>query len=138
VKLLKALGLSALVGVIAGTMSGLFGVGGGVVMVPLLVMFFAAEQHTAQGTSLAAMIPVAIAGVVRYASKGQVDWTSAVGLAIGGIAGAYLVGAPVAQALKGPHLQKLFGVLMILVGLRMLGVFAMIGSTLGIGGHGTG
>lgn len=135
-KLLKVLGPSALIGVVAGITSGLFGVGGGVVMVPLMVLFFGTEQHMAQGTSLAAMVPVAIAGVCRYAAKGQVDWTVTVGLAIGGIAGAYLVGAPVAQALKGTHVQKLFGVLLILVGLKMLGAFAMMGAALGIGGQG--
>jgi uncharacterized protein len=135
VKLLKIAGLSALVGVIAGTTSGLFGVGGGVVMVPLMVLAFGTEQHVAQGTSLAAMIPIAIAGVARYAEKQQVDWTSALGLAAGGLLGAYLVGAPAAQALKGPLLQKLFGVLLILVGLRMVGVFALIGGALGLGGQ---
>ena len=119
-KLLQTLGLSALIGVVAGTMSGLFGVGGGVVMVPLMVMAFGTEQHVAQGTSLAAMIPVAIAGVFRYSAKGQVNWTSALGLAVGGIAGAYLVGAPAAQALKADYLQKLFGVLMVVVGLALV------------------
>jgi uncharacterized membrane protein YfcA len=135
VKLLKVLVPSVAIGLVAGTMSGLFGVGGGVVMVPLLVMAFGADQHLAQGTSLAAMIPVAVAGVLRYAAKGHVDWTSALGLAVGGIAGAYLVGAPAAQALKAVSLQRLFGVLMIVVGLRMLGVFALIGSALGLGGQ---
>ena len=137
-KLLQTLGLSALIGVVAGTMSGLFGVGGGVVMVPLMVMAFGTEQHVAQGTSLAAMIPVAIAGVFRYSAKDQVNWTSALGLAVGGIAGAYLVGAPAAQALKADYLQKLFGVLMVIVGLRMLGVFALLGSALGLAGKGPG
>ncbi|WP_460774413.1 sulfite exporter TauE/SafE family protein [Microbacterium sp. GXF7504] len=75
------------VGLLAGLLSGLFGVGGGTVIVPLLVLFLTFNQRLAAGTSLAAIVPTAAVGVVSYALAGSVDWFAAILLAAGAIVG---------------------------------------------------
>jgi len=125
-KLLTALGPFSLAGLAAGAVAGLFGVGGGILMVPVLVLAFGKDQHLAQGTSLAAMIPLAIAGALRYSVKGNVDWVAAAGLAVGAVVGVTFLGVPFAEAIKAPLLRKLFGVLMMFVGLRMVGAFELV------------
>ncbi|MFE7846587.1 sulfite exporter TauE/SafE family protein [Microbacterium sp. NPDC057407] len=78
----------AVVGLLAGLMSGLFGVGGGTVIVPLLVLALAYDQRLASGTSLAAIIPTATVGVVSYALNDAVAWIPALLLAAGAVVGA--------------------------------------------------
>lgn len=75
-------------GLLAGLLSGLFGVGGGTVIVPLLVMFLKFDQRLAAGTSLAAIVPTATVGVISYAVHGSVAWIPAILLAVGAVAGA--------------------------------------------------
>ena len=71
-------------------MSGLFGVGGGTVIVPLLVLILKFDQRLAAGTSLAAIVPTATVGVISYAVHGSVDWIAALILAAGAIVGAQI------------------------------------------------
>lgn len=78
------------IGLLAGLLSGLFGVGGGTVIVPLLVLLLGFDQRRAAGTSLAAIVPTATVGVVSYALSGAVAWIPALLLAGGAIAGAQL------------------------------------------------
>ncbi|MBK7819717.1 MAG: sulfite exporter TauE/SafE family protein [Tessaracoccus sp.] len=78
------------VGLAAGLMSGLFGVGGGTVIVPLLVLLAAFDQRLASGTSLAAIVPTAIVGVISYAAMGEVSWVAAALLAAGAVVGAQI------------------------------------------------
>ena len=133
-KLLTSVVPLAAVGVAAGTVAGLFGIGGGVLMVPILVLLFGREQHLAQGTSLAVMLPLSIAGCARYAAKGNVEWAAAIPLAIGAVIGITFLGTPFAHHLEGSVLRKLFGVLMMLTGLQMIGLFKLIGTWVGLGG----
>lgn len=98
-----------LVGVGAGITAGLFGVGGGIVIVPALVYLLGFTQHKATGTSLAVLLPpVGLGAVVEYYRHGAVDVKAAAliaaGLFAGGLAGAYL-----ANRLPGPWLRLLFG-----------------------------
>ncbi|MGM1018063.1 MAG: sulfite exporter TauE/SafE family protein [Actinomycetota bacterium] len=79
-----------LIGMIAGLLSGLFGVGGGTVIVPLLVLLLAYDQRLAAGTSLAAIVPTASVGVVSYAASGSVAWIPALILAAGAVVGAQI------------------------------------------------
>ncbi len=79
-----------LTGLLAGALSGLFGVGGGIVIVPLLVFFLGFDQRLAAGTSLAAIVPTAAVGVVSYALHGSVSWLAAALLAVGAIGGAQI------------------------------------------------
>ena len=76
------------IGLIAGFLSGLFGVGGGVLIVPLLVLLTGFDHRIAAGTSLAAIVPTAVVGVISYAAPGNVDWIAAILLALGSILGA--------------------------------------------------
>ena len=78
------------IGLLAGLMSGLFGVGGGTVIVPLLVLILKFDQRLAAGTSLAAIVPIATVGVISYAVHGSVDWIAAILLAAGAIVGAQI------------------------------------------------
>src|SRR5690625_121717 len=83
------------IGVISGFFSGLFGVGGGVIIVPLLVLIAYFDQRRASGTSLTAILPIAVAGVIGYAIRGDVDWHAAVYLAggafVGSLGGSWLL-----------------------------------------------
>lgn len=78
------------IGLLAGLLSGLFGVGGGTVIVPLLVLLLAFDQRRAAGTSLAAIVPTATVGVISYAVHGSVAWIPGLILAAGAVAGAQL------------------------------------------------
>jgi len=78
------------IGVLAGVLSGLFGVGGGTVIVPLLVLFLKFDQRLAAGTSLAAIVPTAAVGVISYAVHGSVAWVPAILLAVGAVVGAQI------------------------------------------------
>jgi uncharacterized protein len=78
------------IGLLAGLMSGLFGVGGGTVIVPLLVLFLRFDQRLAAGTSLAAIVPTATVGVISYAVHGSVAWIPALILAAGAVVGAQI------------------------------------------------
>lgn len=80
----------AILGAATGLLSGLFGIGGGVVLVPMLVMILGFEQRLAAGTSVAAILPAAIIGGVGYALQGNVDWIAAVLLAVGVVIGAQI------------------------------------------------
>lgn len=78
------------IGLLAGMLSGLFGVGGGTVIVPLLVLLLRFDQRLAAGTSLAAIVPTAAVGVISYAVHGSVAWIPALLLAAGAVVGAQI------------------------------------------------
>lgn len=78
------------IGLLAGLLSGLFGVGGGTVIVPLLVLLLGFDQRLAAGTSLAAIVPTAAVGVISYAVNGTVAWIPALLLAAGAVVGAQI------------------------------------------------
>jgi uncharacterized membrane protein YfcA len=107
------------VGLIAGIASGLFGVGGGIVMVPLLVWLMRSNQHGAHATSLAAIVPIAIAGAATFALNGEIDYPLAAGLAAGSVIGAP-IGVRAMAATGEQSLRILFGILQIGVGLLLL------------------
>lgn len=77
-----------LVGLAAGMLSGLFGIGGGTIIVPALVLWLGMPQKLAAGTSVAAILPTAIVGASTYAIQGNVDWIAAACLAVGIVVGA--------------------------------------------------
>ncbi len=104
-------------GLVAGAVAGLLGVGGGSVMVPMLVLLFGFGQHLAQGTSLAVMVPAALAGSVQHVRHRHVEASVAPALAIGVAAGAYL-GGRAALALPDQTLRWLFAALLLTTGVR--------------------
>ena len=79
-----------LVGVAGGVLSGLFGIGGGTIIVPALALWLGMPQKLSAGTSVAAILPTAIVGSISYAVQGNVDWIAAICLAIGIVIGAQL------------------------------------------------
>lgn len=112
--------LYLLVGLTAGLLSGSFGVGGGTILIPAMVLLFGFTQHQAQGTSLAIMLPPVFAlAVWRYYQAGQVNVPVAVVMAIGLTAGA-LWGANFVQTVPDARLAKAFGVFLVVVGLKMV------------------
>ena len=112
--------LIATVGLAAGILGGMVGVGGGIIIVPALVYFLAFSQHQAQGTSLALMLfPVGILGVINYYRKGYVDFRYAGLLAIGFVVGSYL-GSRFSLSLPQLMVKRIFGGIMLLVALKML------------------
>jgi uncharacterized membrane protein YfcA len=109
-----------LVGIAAGILSGLVGVGGGIIIVPALVYFIGFSQKTAQGTSLAMiMLPVGIFGVIQYYKQGHVDYKIVGILAIGFLAGSFL-GSKMALSISQETLKKVFAILMIFIAVKML------------------
>lgn len=77
-----------LVGAAGGLLSGMFGIGGGTIIVPALVLWLGMQQKLAAGTSVAAILPTAVVGATSYALQGQVDWLAALAIAIGVVGGA--------------------------------------------------
>ncbi len=110
---------AAFAGFVAGLAGGLFGVGGGILLVPMLTGFFALSQHEAHGTSLAAIGATAIAGVIVYGLHGHVAWLTAALMAITSVFAARL-GARLAARASGVGLMRAFAVFMVLVALRLL------------------
>ncbi len=109
-----------LIGLLAGTVGGSLGVGGGVVIVPALVFFFGFSQHSAQGTSLAVlMFPVAVIGAYNYYKHGYVHIKYAIILVLAFAVGQYL-GSLLSVHLPAKLLRTVFGVFIILVGLKMI------------------
>jgi uncharacterized membrane protein YfcA len=112
--------LVSLLGLLAGVVSGLFGVGGAVVIIPGLVLITKMPQHTAHGTSLAALLlPVGLLGVMQYAKRDQVHWGYAAVVAAGLLIGAYF-GARFAGTISDATLRKAFGAFLMLVSLKLL------------------
>lgn len=107
------------IGVAAGLLAGLFGVGGGVVMVPLLVALFAMDQRRASATSLLAIVPIASAAVLGYASTGSVDVGAGALMLLGGIVGGQ-VGAWLLPRTPIARLQLWFGVLSVVTAVRLI------------------
>jgi uncharacterized protein len=107
------------IGLVAGIMSGLLGVGGGIVMVPLLVLVARLRPQEAHATSLAAIVPIATVGAARFAIAGTIDYTVAALLGAGS-----LVGAPIGARLLArsgeASLKILFGALLVAVAIQML------------------
>jgi len=115
-----SIGMYILLGLLAGTLSGFLGIGGGTVIIPALVFWAGFSQHEAQGTTLALMIPpIGLLAAIKYYHEGNVDIRAAIliciGFIIGGLLGAHLV-CPVPDTL----LKKIFGLFLVAVGIRML------------------
>lgn len=109
-----------LLGVLAGGLSGLIGIGGGVIIVPALVFLFGFTQHRAEGTTLALLIPpVGILAVLPYFRQGNVDLRTAAYIGAGFLIGG-LVGGQLANGLSSVVLQRVFGVALLLIALKML------------------
>ena len=112
--------LVAVIGLVGGVVSGLFGVGGAIVIVPALILLVNLPPHTASGTSLASLLlPVGLLGALEYYRRGQVNIPYAIILAAGLFIGAY-VGAHLAGAVSDVALKRAFGGLLLVVAGKLL------------------
>jgi uncharacterized membrane protein YfcA len=116
---LKVAAPAAGMGLVAGILSGLLGVGGGIIIVPLLVVLVHLSQHQAHATSLAAIVPIGAVGALTFALDGEVDLEVAGLLALGALVGAPL-GARIMSRTEERPLKIMFGLLMIAVGVQLL------------------
>lgn len=112
--------LLLLIGFASGVASGLFGIGGGVLIVPGLVYLVGLSQHRATGTSLAVLLPpIGLAAVFEYYRHGNVDLRAAIVVAGALFVGAW-VGAVYANQLSGPYLRLVFGVFIVVLGASLI------------------
>ena len=112
--------LFLLIGLAAGILSGLLGLGGGIIIVPALVFIFGYSQHMAQGTTLALMVPpIGILAAWTYYKQGNVNLTAATFICLGFILGGPF-GARLASAIPDLLLRRLFGLLFFVVSVRMM------------------
>lgn len=109
-----------IIGILAGILSGLVGVGGGVIMVPLMVLFFGMTQHQAQGTSLAVLaVPVTAFAVYNYYQEGHINVKFALIIAIFFVIGS-IIGSKFAISLDQKTLKKIFAIILIVIAGKML------------------
>ena len=112
--------LLLIVGLAAGIVSGLLGIGGGVLIVPCLVFLFGLSQHTAQGTTLALMVPpIGLLAAWTYYKEGCVDIKIAALICLGFFFGG-LIGAKFATAINAAVLKKIFGIALLATALKMI------------------
>ncbi|MFN0081548.1 MAG: sulfite exporter TauE/SafE family protein [Ferruginibacter sp.] len=109
-----------LIGLAAGVLSGVIGIGGGIVIVPALVYFIGFSQRTAQGTSLAILLlPIGLLGVIQFYKAGYVDIRVTAVIALAFFIGSYF-GSRIALTVPQEILKKCFAVLIIIIGIKML------------------
>ncbi len=109
-----------LVGLIAGILSGMVGIGGGIIIVPVLVYFLQFSQHKAQGTTLFMfLLPIGILGVMNYYKAGYVDFKTALIIGSTFVIGSYF-GSKWSISLDQKTVKQIFGVIIVLLGLKMI------------------
>jgi len=112
--------LYLVLGLVSGTLSGLVGIGGGVIIVPALVFLFGLSQHQAQGTTLALLVPpIGFLAAWTYYRHGYVDFRIAVFVCAGFFIGG-LVGARMASGLSSAVLERMFGLALLFIALKMI------------------
>ncbi len=109
-----------IIGIAAGIFSGLIGVGGGLIMIPLFVLFIGLNQHEVQGLSLAVMLPpVTLLAALNYHQAGAINWKMAIIVSAFFIIGGYF-GSKFALKIDQQTLKKVFGVVILIVALKMI------------------
>ena len=108
------------IGIAAGMLSGMVGVGGGIIIVPALVYFMKFTQHQAQGTSIGLiLLPVGILAVIQYYKHGDINVPAVFILAIGFVVGSFF-GSKLALSLPEQTVKKIFAILMVIIAIKML------------------
>jgi uncharacterized membrane protein YfcA len=107
------------IGLAAGVLAGLFGIGGGIVIAPALILLAKFQPQTATGTSLGALLlPAGALGAWEYYRRGHLDIAASLWITLGILFGAW-AGARLAQSLSGPQLQKAFAIFLVLIAIRV-------------------
>ena len=107
------------IGVVTGLCNGLFGSGGGTIVVPAMEKSLDVEEHKAHATAIAIILPLTVISVVLYTMKGYLDFPLVWKVSLGGIVGG-LIGAMLLKRLSGNVIRKIFGVFMIAAAVRMV------------------
>lgn len=110
--------LLVLVGTVAGFLSGVFGIGGGILIVPGLIHVAGMDARRAHGTSLAAVLPISVASLIAYSRGGNVDWAVAAWLAVGAMTGAW-IGTALLAVISKRRLAIVFSILLVVAGVRL-------------------
>lgn len=110
---------AALIGLFGGVASGMFGIGGGIVMVPAMIFLLNTDPKIAIGTSLVVIVPTAIVGSFRHWAFDNIDWRVVLMLVPTALIGGW-IGPRIAEAMPVVGLKRAFGVLLLLAGLRLL------------------
>jgi hypothetical protein len=109
-----------IIGLLAGILSGLVGVGGGIIMIPLLILLLGLTQHQAQGTALFAMLPpIGILAAMNYFKQGYVKWEYAVVIAFTFVIGGYF-GSKLSLSLPPQTVRRIFGIIMLLGAIKLI------------------
>lgn len=111
--------ITLLAGILSGILSGLLGLGGGVILIPIMLFVLHMSQHTAQGISLLVIIPTALAGLWQLQKAKLVNYRVALYLAVGAISGA-LLSANFVQYIPANYLKNLFAVFIICIGIKTI------------------
>ncbi len=112
--------LYILLGLLTGVFSGMFGLGGGVIIIPALVFLFGLSQHQAQGTTLALLVPpIGLLAAWQYYNQGYVDLKIAAFVCLGFFFGG-LLGAKIVVGLPEPLLRRLFGLALLMISIKMI------------------
>ena len=107
------------IGIITGLCNGLFGSGGGTVVVPSMEMFLKVEEHKAHATAIAVILPLTLVSAFLYIRNDYVNWNVTWQVSIGGVAGGY-VGARLLKNIPSGILRKIFGIFMLIAAARMV------------------
>ncbi|MDJ0923787.1 MAG: sulfite exporter TauE/SafE family protein [Acidimicrobiia bacterium] len=105
-------------GVVAGAVGGLFGIGGGVIVVPGLVLWLKFDQYKASGTSVATIVASAGAALITFTSDESVDWSAAVVITVGAVVGA-AIGTRVLHLIPAKTLRRVFSLVLAVAAVRM-------------------
>lgn len=108
-----------LVGIISGLCNGLFGSGGGTILVPAMNIFLKTEQHRAHATAIAIILPLSIISSFFYVSKGLVDWNLTFKVILANVIGGY-IGSKILTKFTDGTLKFIFGIFMVLAAIRMV------------------
>jgi hypothetical protein len=106
-------------GAVAGAASGFLGIGGGIILVPMMVALLGMAEHKAHGTSLAVIMPIAVVGATVYALRGHIDWTLVAVIGAGSVVGV-IAGAKLMMKLSDYRLRQLFGIYAIAIATLLL------------------
>lgn len=111
--------LPALVGTVVGFANGLFGSGGGTLLVPSLQKFFKIETHKSHGTALSVILPLSVISAFFYIRSDSVDWQTVLWITLGGVPGGF-IGALLLNKLSAKWIHRLFGSFMIIAAVKMV------------------
>jgi len=106
-------------GLITGFANGLFGSGGGTIIVPVMTHFLDVEEHKSHATAIAIILPLTVLSTIIYVANKRTDWPLTLKVIIGGVVGGY-IGAKMLKAISAASLRKVFGLFLIFAALRML------------------